>query len=218
MSDQKVLAMAANWRVVQDAGVGPRYAEVLGLVYEGYWWFPDCSYYCRYCGDCLGCLKRRVFEEDEYGNVFLRKSVIRCKESPTGLHACLTDDDMEESDRLLDIGCEEFDRGRFSEAKEKFQDAIDLHPYPVGAYLSLGHALEIEGDLPGAVRAYRNALSCDPTDLAEVHLILGTALQNQRKYPEALEHLRACVKESKEPQMTEAAREAIRAIKLFQHG
>lgn len=54
--------------------------------------------------------------------------------------------------------------------------------------------------------------------MAEVHLILGTALQNQRKYPEALKQLRACIQESEEVQMTKAAREAIRAIQLVARG
>lgn len=101
---------------------------------------------------------------------------------------------------------------------DRFRDAISRHPYPADAYLSLGHVLEIQCDFPGAIGAYRDALASDPTDLAGVHLVLGTALQDQREYPEALEHLRACIRESEEVEITEAAREAIRAIKLLQCG
>ena len=68
MENGQVLALSANWRVVHVTCEGSKdgyaAAEMLGLDEDGEWESPDCGYGCRYCGNCLGCLRKKVFEED----------------------------------------------------------------------------------------------------------------------------------------------------------
>jgi type IV pilus assembly protein PilF len=53
--------------------------------------------------------------------------------------------------------------------------ALPLYATPDLAYTDLGSVLEIEGDLPGAIQAYQNALKIDPPNIPRpfIYLWLG---------------------------------------------
>jgi Tfp pilus assembly protein PilF len=51
--------------------------------------------------------------------------------------------------------------------------ALPLYPTPDLAYTDLGSVLEIEGDLPGAIQAYQNALKIDPPNFPRPILYLS---------------------------------------------
>jgi Flp pilus assembly protein TadD len=55
--------------------------------------------------------------------------------------------------------------------------------------VNVGRARLQEGNLAGAEAVLRKALEIDPT-LAKTHFFLGTALKNDGRYDEALQHLR----------------------------
>lgn len=65
-----------NWR---DPGTG--WIQIRDD--NGVWFFPDCSYRCGWCSECLGCV-RKMFEnynfEETYG---------KCDSSEDGLHHTL---------------------------------------------------------------------------------------------------------------------------------
>jgi tetratricopeptide (TPR) repeat protein len=66
-----------------------------------------------------------------------------------------------------------------------FQAAVAASPRNIAAHNSLGIALKAQGDLAGAVAAYREAIRLDPK-LATAHYNLGIALAAQRDLPGAV--------------------------------
>jgi type IV pilus assembly protein PilF len=70
-----------------------------------------------------------------------------------------------------------FAQSRKSEAIEVLRKAtaLPLYATPDIAYTDLGSILEIEGDLPGAIQAYQNALKTDPPNFPRpiIYLSVG---------------------------------------------
>jgi tetratricopeptide (TPR) repeat protein len=67
---------------------------------------------------------------------------------------------------------------RAEEAARYFTAALALRSTSPGVFLNLGHALQIKGDLDGAIREYQAALRIAPK-YAQAHNNLGTVLQSR---------------------------------------
>jgi Tfp pilus assembly protein PilF len=80
---------------------------------------------------------------------------------------------------------------RLPEAVEVLRKAATLPLYatPDTAYSNLGYALQLQGDIPGAIRAYQNALKIDPPNVprALVFLELGRLHMQQGEDSKARE-------------------------------
>lgn len=51
---------------------------------------PDCAYKCRYCGACLGCIRKGLFV-DVGEPMLIDYASTLCDVSPTGFHEVKTD-------------------------------------------------------------------------------------------------------------------------------
>lgn len=78
------------------------------------------------------------------------------------------------------------DRAR---TKAMLQQALVLDPSNARAHLTLGHILQAEGDLDGAVREYRETLRLKP-DLPRAHAALGRAFLASGRRDEAAREFR----------------------------
>jgi Flp pilus assembly protein TadD len=78
------------------------------------------------------------------------------------------------------------DRAR---TKAMIQQALALDPANPRAHLTLGHILQAEGDLNGAMREYRETLRLKP-DLPRAHAALGRALLTSGRRDEAAREFR----------------------------
>jgi tetratricopeptide (TPR) repeat protein len=88
------------------------------------------------------------------------------------------------------------------------EQAIVLKPDFAQAHNNLGLARSRLGDSPGAIRAYRDALRCNPGDV-NAHFALAEELANAGQVAEAREHvLRAAEINPKDPRLN-AAREQL---------
>lgn len=80
---------------------------------------------------------------------------------------------------------------RLPEAIEILRKAVTLPLYatPDTAYSNLGYALQLQGDIPGAIRAYQDALKIDPPNVprALVYLELGRLHMQQGEDSKARE-------------------------------
>jgi hypothetical protein len=59
-----ILVLWGNWRAVRSPHhptAAPR-IEIRG--FNGEWRWPDCSYLCPYCQQCLGCLRTQIYDEE----------------------------------------------------------------------------------------------------------------------------------------------------------
>jgi len=78
-------------------------------------------------------------------------------------------------------------QGKWIEAIEHYEQAVQLNPNFFEAHDSLGVALSTLGKLPEAIQHHERALQLKP-DFAEAHFNLGRALAKQGKPNEAIEH------------------------------
>ena len=67
--------------------------------------------------------------------------------------------------------------GDYPEAKEYFDNALQLEPNRTMAMIGLGLVAQKEGDLPEAVKQYSHAMAMEPTDVG--YLLLAQALEQQ---------------------------------------
>jgi Flp pilus assembly protein TadD len=83
-------------------------------------------------------------------------------------------------------------RGRFDEAIEHLQAALDLKPHNAEAHVDLGIALASRGRADEAITQYRDALKIKP-DYVDAHCNLAVALMSQGQIGEAITHFHEAV-------------------------
>jgi protein O-GlcNAc transferase len=89
------------------------------------------------------------------------------------------------ADALHLLGVIAHQKGEHGQAIELIDRAIALQP-SAAMYGNLAQAVKARGDLEGAIRLFRHALSLDPQH-ADTYNNLGVALSDQSKFPEAME-------------------------------
>jgi tetratricopeptide (TPR) repeat protein len=67
--------------------------------------------------------------------------------------------------------------GDYAQAKEYFDNALQLEPNRTMAMIGLGLVAQKEGDLPEAVKQYSHAMAMEPTDVG--YLLLARALEQE---------------------------------------
>jgi GT2 family glycosyltransferase/tetratricopeptide (TPR) repeat protein len=77
------------------------------------------------------------------------------------------------------------DAGRWAEAAEIYQSALERSPRRAAIWVQLGHARKEAGDMAGAEAAYRRSLDLAP-NVADTYLQLGHVLKLQGQRPEAV--------------------------------
>jgi Flp pilus assembly protein TadD len=75
------------------------------------------------------------------------------------------DPPKEQGEHELKFGIEVAKRGLWSEARFRFEKAVELDPESASALNNLGVALEQQGDFKGAHAAYEKALKLKPSDV-----------------------------------------------------
>jgi tetratricopeptide (TPR) repeat protein len=88
---------------------------------------------------------------------------------------------------LVQHGLEFAERGNLEAAKELDVAALQSDPTDTAARLALGGVLESQGDVPGAVIQYREAIRLEP-DSAMAHTDLAIALGSSGESDEAIAH------------------------------
>lgn len=74
-----------NWRIVHDPDRGPSAEIKIGSV----WVWPDCTFQCAHCLECLGCIRKLV----GLNPPAIPEDVFRCPKSPNGLHLVIRESD-----------------------------------------------------------------------------------------------------------------------------
>jgi len=92
--------------------------------------------------------------------------------------------DEDEVNSLIIRGCEEVDEGKFQNAKQTFNRALEINPNCWEAYQSLGGILEIEGDMSRASQHYQKAMELEP-DYAGLYYNMGFVLEKMHLPVEA---------------------------------
>jgi predicted O-linked N-acetylglucosamine transferase (SPINDLY family) len=96
------------------------------------------------------------------------------------------------AERLVAEGIRAENAGRFSEACDRYQQALRILPGHAPAYLNLGIALEGAGDSRAARQAYLSTLEVDPGN-PYAHFNLGKLLHGAGNNAEAARQLRAAL-------------------------
>jgi predicted O-linked N-acetylglucosamine transferase (SPINDLY family) len=105
------------------------------------------------------------------------------------------------AERLVTEGNRAEAEGRYTEACERYQQALKILPGHAPAYLNLGIALEGAGDARAAREAYLATLEVDPGN-PYAHFNLGKLLHAAGNHPEAARQLRAALE--RKPELTDA--------------
>ena len=92
----------------------------------------------------------------------------------------------------LNLGRALSTEGRYPEAIQQYEQALQLDPDHTEARISLGAALAMQGQVTQAIQNYERALTLKP-DSPAAHYNLGTALASQGKFSEAIQHLERAV-------------------------
>ena len=87
-----------------------------------------------------------------------------------------------------DVGYDLMKSGKFLQAIEAFEKAIDADPTHAMAYTNMAYSYRRMGQYERAIELYRKALDMQP-DLAEAHEYMGEALLTVGKVSEAKSHL-----------------------------
>lgn len=91
--------------------------------------------------------------------------------------------------------------GRFPEAADAYQKAVQLKPDQAGYFNNLGNALAKVGKMDEAMAAYQKSASLDPANAASAWRNAGIVLSNAGKMKEAIEPLRKAIElDPKNPQ------------------
>jgi predicted O-linked N-acetylglucosamine transferase (SPINDLY family) len=96
------------------------------------------------------------------------------------------------AERLVAEGTRAEAEGRFTDACERYQQALKILPGHAPAYLNLGIALEGAGDARSAREAYLSTLEVDPGN-PYAHFNLGKLLHAAGNHPEATRQLRSAL-------------------------
>ena len=75
-------------------------------------------------------------------------------------------DNPEHADRLVSTGFEKLQAGRLEEAKNYFQEALDIDPENPFALMDMGVVLEKEGNIQGALQMYRAVIALNTGEVA----------------------------------------------------
>jgi tetratricopeptide (TPR) repeat protein len=79
-----------------------------------------------------------------------------------------------------------YDQGKYQEAIEDFNKALELDPKFAKAYNNRGNAFHVQGKYQEAIEDYNKALELD-TKFAKAYYNRGAAFYDQGKYQEAIE-------------------------------
>lgn len=110
----------------------------------------------------------------------------------------------------LESGKRAYNAGRFAEAAQEFQRALEARPESVEARINLAAALTQQGDRAGSIAKLREAVQLAPAN-PTARFNLGVLLAAEGPSPEAIEHLQAAV--AAKPQDTEARRELAKLLR-----
>jgi protein O-mannosyl-transferase len=91
--------------------------------------------------------------------------------------------------------------GRVQEAKEHYEQSLQINPKNAEAHYNFGNALMRSGRIPEAIEEFQQALRIKPDD-AEVHSNLGAALAKTGKIKDAIAHYEQALRI--EPDLAEA--------------
>jgi tetratricopeptide (TPR) repeat protein len=80
--------------------------------------------------------------------------------------------------------------GKFEEAADSYQKAINLKPDTAGYYNNLGNVLAKLGKIPEATAAYQKSATLDPANAATAWRNLGITLYNAGRNKEAIDPLK----------------------------
>ena len=109
---------------------------------------------------------------------------------------------------LIQLGLALLCQQKWTNAAEILEQAIALKADFAQAHHNLGLARSRAGDSAGAIRAYRDALRCNPGDV-NAHIALAEELANVGELPEAKEHVRRAAEINPEDPRLQAAREQL---------
>ncbi len=102
------------------------------------------------------------------------------------------------SGQALSRGIDAYSSGDYRRAAREFKLAISFEPYSynaLDAFQYLGVALESDGDVRGAMRAYREAIALFPTE-SGFNVSLGNLLFSEGKHEEALQQYNDAIKKN----------------------
>ena len=103
---------------------------------------------------------------------------------------------------LLNLGIAYRENKQLSLSLTALQKSIDILPGNLKSHLNQAFTLELAGDEPRAIEAYRECLKLDPQS-AEVLFLLGKILaRNEKTRPEARQLLQQAI--DREPRLEEA--------------
>lgn len=94
------------------------------------------------------------------------------------------------ADALVNLGRILHEAGDTTTAESHYRAALEAGPHPTAAY-DLGLALEQQGRLEEAARAYRRAIAWEP-DMVDAHYNLARLLEARGDKPAAIRHLAIC--------------------------
>ncbi|MCC7212111.1 MAG: tetratricopeptide repeat protein [Candidatus Brocadia sp.] len=97
-----------------------------------------------------------------------------------------------EAQRHLESGNTFYAQGKYTEACNEYQKAIEKNPDYVGAYYNWGTALSKQKKYDEAIEKYQKAIEKNP-DYADAYYNWGIALSKQKKYDEAIEKYRKAI-------------------------
>ena len=147
-----------------------------------------------------------LFPDDAEGQLLLgrlRYMQKRCPEAEAAYrrHLAIQSNSL---NGLIQLGLSLLCQQQWTNAAGVLEQAIALKPDFAQAHNNLALARSRAGDAAGAIRAYRDALRCNPGDL-NVHLALAEELANDGKLEEAKEHVtRAAMLNPNDPRVQKA--------------
>ena len=109
---------------------------------------------------------------------------------------------------MIQLGLALLCQEKWTNAAETLELAVRLKPDFGQAYNNLAVARSRAGDVPGAVRAWREALRCNPGDI-NAHIGLAEELANAGGVEEAREHVRRAAEINPNDPRVRAAREQL---------
>jgi endogenous inhibitor of DNA gyrase (YacG/DUF329 family) len=102
--------------------------------------------------------------------------------------------------------------GEYEKAIADYNTAIELDPNHALAYYNRGCAYGEMGEYGKAIADYNKAIELDPND-AHAHYNRGVAYREKGEAPKAVSDMEKCIRLSTDPELTEAAQQALYEIK-----